>query len=72
MNAYEADARARKAAVLAKVLHQHGATPASVRALPANGRRLVEQLAGVHESSDATWAAVAILVEHFAQWADVG
>lgn len=55
-------ARLVKARALAEVLARHGATGSDVAGLPATSRRTVEELAGVRESSDATWAMVADLV----------
>jgi hypothetical protein len=55
-------ARLVKAQALACVLMSHGASGAQVRALDAQGRRVAEQLAGVRESSDVTWAMVADIV----------
>jgi hypothetical protein len=55
-------ARLRKATALAEVLLAHGATGATVAALPEASRRTVEILAGVPVSSDATWQMTADLV----------
>lgn len=57
-HAYEAQARARKATLLANVLEAHGATSAQVLALPASGRSMAADLAKVPYPSDATWHAV--------------
>jgi hypothetical protein len=50
--------RARKAALIANVLRDHGATAATAEALPAVGRFAAVTLAGVGEPSEQTWAAV--------------
>jgi len=54
----KAQHQARKATLLANVLAAHGATAAQAGALPDEGRRTAEQLAGVSVSSDETWAMV--------------
>lgn len=55
---YEAQARARKATLIANVLASHGATSADAAALPGHGRTMAAELAGVPAPSDATWHAV--------------
>lgn len=55
-------ARVAKAQKLAQVLLSHGALGPDVAQLPAASRRTVEKLAGVMESSDATWAMVGPIV----------
>lgn len=58
-NAYEALARLRKANRLADVLEVFSGTPADAETIPAEGRRMTEQLAKVNAASDATWTLVA-------------
>ena len=55
--------QARKATLLANVLAAHGATADQAVALPDEGRRTAEQLAGVGVSSDETWAMVAGILQ---------
>lgn len=57
-HAFEAQARARKAILIARVLAAHGATWADAAALPGSGRTMAAELAGVPAPSDATWHAV--------------
>jgi hypothetical protein len=62
----EGEARCRKAVKLAATLrqvHPTAATPATVRLLPAEGRRAAERVAGVRKGSDETWELVAQLLE---------
>jgi len=61
-------ARANKAAELVRILTAHGADVDQARALPLSGRRMAEALAGVSESSDATWELVASLFEQRSRW----
>ena len=60
-----AKARLRKALKLAKVIVQAGGSADAI-SHPVDSittRRLAEKVAGVNESSDATWAMVAVLLE---------
>lgn len=56
--AFEAQARARKATLIANVLADVGATSIDAAALPAAGRAMAAELAGVPAPSDTTWHAV--------------
>lgn len=55
---WKLQAQARKAVRLAEVLSTYRATADEVAGLSAQGRRTVEALADVPESSDETWAMV--------------
>jgi hypothetical protein len=66
---YKAKAQAMKASKLAGflwALSKHKATGATVRALPAEGRRMAEEASGLPVSSDTTWEIVAQIVDGFA------